>query len=65
MVAAQPSGGTETPAGDLVVAVNAVAGQLPVAPPIPIINGQPLAGTGPHVQPCFELVLQMLLKLLE
>jgi hypothetical protein len=48
-VAAQPVGDTETPAGAFVVVVNAVAGQLPVAPVMPMTIGHPLAGTGPQV----------------
>ena len=43
-VAAQPVGFTVTPVGDAVDALNAEAGQLPVAPPIPITYGHPLAG---------------------
>ena len=44
-VAAQPVGDTETPAGAFVVVVNAVAGQLPVAPVMPMTIGHPLAGS--------------------
>ena len=43
-VAAQPAGFTVTPFGDAVDALNAEAGQLPVANPIPMMYGQPLAG---------------------
>ena len=43
-VAAQPAGFTVTPDGDAVDALNAEAGQLPVADPIPITYGHPLAG---------------------
>src|SRR5258705_2482989 len=43
-VAAQPVGFTVTPAGDAVDALNAEAGQLPVADPIPITYAHPLAG---------------------
>ena len=43
-VAAQPAGFTVTPVGDAVDALNAEAGQLPVADPIPITYGHPLAG---------------------
>ena len=43
-VAAQPAGFTVTPDGDAVEALNAEAGQLPVADPIPTMFGQPLAG---------------------
>jgi hypothetical protein len=43
-VAAQPAGFTVTPDGDVVDALNAEAGQLPVADPIPITYGHPLAG---------------------
>jgi hypothetical protein len=43
-VAAQPAGFTVTPDGDAVDALNADAGQLPVADPIPITYGHPLAG---------------------
>ena len=43
-VAAQPAGFTVTPDGDATDALNADAGQLPVADPIPITYGQPLAG---------------------
>jgi hypothetical protein len=35
---------TVTPVGDAVDALNAEAGQLPVADPIPITYGHPLAG---------------------
>src|SRR3954471_17283668 len=45
-VAAQPVGFTVTPFGELVFLLNAEAGQLPVADPIPITNGQPVAGCG-------------------
>jgi hypothetical protein len=43
-VAAQPVGFTVTPDGEAVDALNAEAGQLPVADPIPITYGHPLAG---------------------
>src|ERR1700761_9018491 len=43
-VAAQPAGFTVTPFGDVSDALNAEAGQLPVADPIPITYGHPLAG---------------------
>jgi hypothetical protein len=43
-VAAQPAGFTVTPVGDAVDALNAEAGQLPVADPIPTTYAHPLAG---------------------
>ena len=47
-VAAQPVGDTVTPAGAALAVVNAVDGQLPVGPVIPMTTGHPLAGTGPQ-----------------
>ena len=47
-VAAQPVGVTVTPDGDATDALNAEAGQLPVADPIPITYGHPPTGGG-HV----------------
>jgi hypothetical protein len=43
-VAAHPVGFTVTPVGDAVEALNAEAGQLPVADPMPTTYGHPLTG---------------------
>ena len=54
-VAAQPVGDTVTLAPPAVAVVNAVAGQLPVAPVMPMTIGHPLAGTGPQVPAALEV----------
>ena len=54
-VAAQPVGDTVTPAGAAVVVLNAVDGQLPVAPVMPMTMGHPFAGTGPQPPAALEV----------